>query len=213
MSAFLGDVNSSNGVRNLKNRKLGEAWTDWRAFERKDTRSNPGSASISTVLEILWIKCEQKMRSKRNRLHLARLLGKSKIKKTIFFGGIFWGWLTDYWDKNYSGNTVRQKQNVFLFISLMDGMLAQRTKFFKSKIFKNISWSYHNLKNLVLMLLSKLTTLHWEIWFVSKFCLIITHLLHVFFWQSGHLFIHSIDNDCLVQAPFLHLPIVFPVFV
>lgn len=78
MSAFLGDVNSGNGVRKLKSRKLGEAWPDWRACERKDMRYNPGSASISTVYEILWIKCEQEMRSKRNSLHLARLLGEKK---------------------------------------------------------------------------------------------------------------------------------------
>ena len=74
---------------------------------------------------------------KKEQLHLARLLGEKK--KTIVLGGIFWGGLADYCDKNYSGNTVWQKQNVFLFISLMDGMPAQRTKFFKSRIFLNIS--------------------------------------------------------------------------
>lgn len=85
MSAFLGDVNSKQWSQKSQDRKLGETWTDWRAFEkRKDMRSNPGSASIPTVLEILWIKCEQKMRSKRNRLHLARLQENQKSKKQFF---------------------------------------------------------------------------------------------------------------------------------
>lgn len=133
------------------------------------------------------------MRSKRNSCIQPDYWEKTKNQKTIVLGGIFWAWLADYCDKNYSGNTVWQKQNVFLFISLVDGMPAQRTKFFKSKIFLNISRSYHNSKNLVLILLSKLIIL-----FIGKFDLFpnsVPFSLICFVCSSGNLSAYSFTQQ------------------
>lgn len=138
------------------------------------------------------------MRSKRKQVAFSQITGKIKKQKKFFLvesSGMV-NWLLG---QNYSGNTVRQNRMCSFLFHLWMACLLKEQSFLSQRFLKTFLYSYHNLKNLVLILLSKLTTLHLEIWFVSKFCLIITHLLHVFFWQSGHLFIHSIDTTVLFK--------------